>query len=227
MLLSASKLTACHRTLTPLEIHAGHTPMPVRSVPAHRASLLKPSPAIHHRIIMASKPKKHTTAPFRVWQWNCRGYRRKRGELTQFIATQPHPPDVIALQEVHCTPTLSGYNAYIDKYDTTKSHLAATLVSKHITVVEHTLDSSNIPHVLLEIVPRARSQTSLFLLNIYSAPKSRRDDFGQLFAAASKQAKKLIILGDFNAYHPAWGYQTESPKGRRLAHVMTFHQEAF
>ncbi|KAH6947440.1 hypothetical protein HPB50_019029 [Hyalomma asiaticum] len=81
--------------------NVGHTPMPVRSVPAHRPSLLKPSPAMLHRIIMASKPKKHTTAPFRVRQWNCRGYRRKRGELTQFIATQPHPPD-------QCLPSSLG-----------------------------------------------------------------------------------------------------------------------
>lgn len=152
-----------------------------------------------------------------VWQWNCRGYRRKRGSLTQFIATQPHPPDVIALQEVHCTPTLPGYNTYTDTINNNTPHLAATLVSKHMTVIEHTLQSSPIPHVLLELVPCSRSSSSLFVLNIYSAPNARKHEFGHLFAHLCKHAKQMVIVGDFNASHPVWGYQMGTPKGRRLA----------
>ncbi|KAG0423620.1 hypothetical protein HPB47_000603 [Ixodes persulcatus] len=37
------------------------------------------------------------------------GYRRKRGALTQFLATLDEKPEVIAMQETACTPALSGY----------------------------------------------------------------------------------------------------------------------
>ncbi|KAH7940780.1 hypothetical protein HPB49_005616 [Dermacentor silvarum] len=44
------------------------------------------------------------------------------------------------------------------------------------------------------------------------------------FSAANKQAKKLIILGEFNASHPPWGYRTETPKGCRLALAIPLHR---
>lgn len=159
----------------------------------------------------------------RVWQWNCRGYRRKRGALMQFIATQRITPDVIALQEVQCTPTLPGYTTYTDVTNNTP-HRTATLVSKHVTVIEHTLQSTSISHVLLELVPCSRSSSSLYVLNVYSAPNARNDDFGHLFAQLCKLGKHIVIVGDFNAPHPAWGYATETPKGRRLAQVLAIHR---
>ncbi|KAH7944441.1 hypothetical protein HPB52_019711 [Rhipicephalus sanguineus] len=54
------ELTPFRMTQTPLEIHKGHTPIPVRVVQAQFPS----SPT--HRAIMACKPKKLVTTPFRV-----------------------------------------------------------------------------------------------------------------------------------------------------------------
>ncbi|KAH9379262.1 hypothetical protein HPB48_009165 [Haemaphysalis longicornis] len=83
--------------------------------------------------------------------------------------------------------------------------------------MDHTLSTERIPHVLTEILPADRNKSS-FVLNVYSAPKERRDYFGRLFTCALKEAKeRLIILVAFNAAHPTWGYQTQNPKGRRLA----------
>ncbi|KAH9378960.1 hypothetical protein HPB48_011295 [Haemaphysalis longicornis] len=59
---------------------------------------------------------------------------------------------------------------------------------------------------------------SFFVLNVYSAPKERTDSFERLLKYAPKEAKeRLNILGDCNAARPTWGYQTQNPKGRRLA----------
>ena len=165
------------------------------------------------------KPTRSIPQLLRVWQWNCRGYRRKRGALTQFLATQPNAPDIIALQEVQCTPTLSGYNTYADT--TNNIHRIAQL---HITVIEHTLQSSSISHVLLELVPCSRSNSSLYVLNVYSAPNARKDDFGHLFAQLCKLGKHILIVGDFNAPHTAWRYATETPKGRRLVQALAVHR---
>ncbi|KAG0423615.1 hypothetical protein HPB47_000616, partial [Ixodes persulcatus] len=45
-------------------------------------------------------------------QGSPQGYRRKRGALTQFLATQEQQPDTTALQEAGCAPSLSGYIAF-------------------------------------------------------------------------------------------------------------------
>lgn len=52
-----------------------------------------------------------------VWQWNCRGFQKKKGHLQLLIQhvgnNQPtHFPDIIALQETNCNVKLPGYKEY-------------------------------------------------------------------------------------------------------------------
>ena len=62
---------------------------------------------------------------------------------------------------------------------------------------------------------------SLFF-NIYSRPKSHKQTFIEIFRKARKQALNapLLIVGDFNARHPSWGYPQEDIKGRKLYDLM-------
>lgn len=106
-----------------------------------------------------------------VWQWNCRGFRRKRGSLQQYIATSTNPPDVILLQEVNCTPSLSGYSTLSGV-----SPLVGALVSKHVTCRMHTTNI-DIPHQILEIITQGKRSESLFILNAYSSPVRERTVF--------------------------------------------------
>ena len=55
------------------------------------------------------------------------------------------------------------------------------------------------------------------MLNIYSSP-AKRHRFASLFQATLKIARRqtLVVVGDFNAQHPDWGYKIERPKGRKL-----------
>ncbi|XP_037518367.1 uncharacterized protein LOC119395152 [Rhipicephalus sanguineus] len=57
----------------------------------------------------------------------------------------------------------------------------------------------------------------LFVLNVYSKP-SLQHRFRELFRKARAVAGDgpLLVAGDFNAPHAAWGYARETPKGRRL-----------
>lgn len=170
-------------------------------------------------------PKKHTRPkpePLRIWQWNCRSYRHKKGALLQYIATHSNSPDVVALQEVRCDPTLPGYSPYSNFRTDDQAPLVTTLVDKRIAVIDHSPSSpQNTPHVLLEIIPNSSTQTSVYVLNIYSAPQARQDSFDHLFNNTLSLAKRtrspVLIVGDFNAAHPSWGYMTENPKGRKLA----------
>lgn len=178
---------------------------------AHSSSTLTPS-------------EKHTTT---IWQWNCRGYRRKRGALMHYIGTKDFAPDIIALQEPNCPPSLSGYTMFMqmDSGPEATLYRAATLVAKHISVINHSFKQHrHIPHTLLEILPKKKTLPSLFVLNVYSSPSQKADDFRALFHDAIQvvqpRTNSLVIVGDFNAAHPTWGYVKENPKGRRLAQAI-------
>ncbi|KAG0441424.1 hypothetical protein HPB47_015951 [Ixodes persulcatus] len=166
--------------------------------------------------------KKHSppTAPVistRIWQWNCRGYRRKRGALTQYLSTHTQRPDAIAIQETNCAPNLSGYETYVQNTIHGDTPRVATLVAKHIPVIEHTMDRNK------------RGGTSLFILNIYSPPKSgKKDTFDNIFhdtiRIARPRENTFLIVRDFDAAHPAWGYEHETVKGRKLATTISRNQ---
>ncbi|KAG0430045.1 hypothetical protein HPB47_023042, partial [Ixodes persulcatus] len=147
-----------------------------------------------------------------VWQWNCRGYRRKRGSLTQFLATRDCKPVAIALQE-------TGN----ETEDEDEEPRVATLVAKHVPVIEHKL-AAPAPHVFRELLARGRGKCSLFLLNVYSSPKRTQDVFDKRFRYALRitcpRRNNLLILGNFNAPHGVLGYPRDTPKGRKLMVVI-------
>lgn len=86
-----------------------------------------------------------------------------------------------------------------------------------LTAIAHDLHLPNLnaEHQLVEILPNKQRRCSIFLLNVYSAEK-RSQRFALLFAKAATLAgcSPLIIAGDFNAPHTAWGYRLDSRKGR-------------
>lgn len=86
------------------------------------------------------------------------------------------PPDVIAIQETGSVPSQSGYNCHTSSADSG----VATLTAKSLTTVLHQIDGSNIDHNLIEILPAKRGQMSIFVLNAYSLPSRRKENFAYL-----------------------------------------------
>lgn len=158
--------------------------------------------------------RQHKDNRYTLWQWNCRGYRRKRAVLQQLLIGKDCP-DVIALQETGGIAKLSGYQSF-----NTSGEKAGvtTLVKRNITAIAHDTGISHVEHVLLELTPNNKIKTSLFVLNIYSSPKQRKTRFGSLLQKTLRIANKqaVVVMGDFNAHHAAWGYQRECVKGREL-----------
>lgn len=71
-----------------------------------------------------------------VWQWNCRGFNRKRAELQFLIEQTEVPPDVIALQE-------PGKRVKCNGYQTLKAqdnHNTAILVQRNISAKHEQFD---------------------------------------------------------------------------------------
>ncbi|KAG0424693.1 hypothetical protein HPB47_028102 [Ixodes persulcatus] len=144
----------------------------------------------------------------------------RTGALTQFLATQEHQPDATALQEAGGVPSLSGYITFCQETTSEEEKPGvSTLVSKHIPVIEHSLETS-IPYVFLELLPQKRGHCSLFLLNVYSSPSKSKDTFNHLFRDALRIAcpkdNNILIVGEFIATHTTLGYAKASAKGRKL-----------
>ncbi|KAH7938730.1 hypothetical protein HPB52_000149 [Rhipicephalus sanguineus] len=151
----------------------------------------------------------------RVKEWNCRGFSRKRAVLQSFL-TNGDKPEVIALQECGKNAKLASYKSYAGRWENTK---VVTLVKRNVTALQHETGLMQMDHVLIELVPRKRMDKNLFVLNVYSSPRQRRNCcFDDLFAKVRMIAKDspLLVVGDFNAHHPAWGYRFVQVKGREL-----------
>lgn len=151
-----------------------------------------------------------------VWQWNCRGLHRKKNVLQQFIRSHPEKPHVILLQETLTdTVTLPGYKSHT-RYEDGKRGIS-TLVTNKYTFIVHdlNLESNKVEHSLVEIIPSGQFKTSVFILNIYSTPKDLRQRFAAIINRAVSKAKTfpLLVAGDFNAPHQAWGYTQANRKG--------------
>ncbi|KAG0439854.1 hypothetical protein HPB47_016503 [Ixodes persulcatus] len=161
-----------------------------------------------------------------VWQWNCRGFQRKRAHLEQFIKTKnsDEVPDVVCLQETGAFAKLSNYKSFSDLEDASgvnskQKPTVATLVRRNLPAIRRDtgVSAPYAAHVLVELIPDRKHRThSTFILNV-SSPRNTHK-FGKLLRKTLELArgKALVIVGDFNAHHPEWGYKRDTIKGRNL-----------
>lgn len=151
-----------------------------------------------------------------IWQWNCRSYRNKRPSLLAYA--QQHSPDIIALQEVDAAPiTLQGYKSH----QTEPTSRTAILIRTAHAVQTHSLPT-DLDCTFVELLPPKKTQPSLYILNIYSTPRQPLHGIQALLQTLRQRTRghRLILLGDFNAPHTAWGYRYDTPKGQRLFHAL-------
>ncbi|KAM7311591.1 uncharacterized protein ISCGN_008498 [Ixodes scapularis] len=119
---------------------------------------------------------------------------------------------------------MAGYAAFAYTYPTQPStskrqhkqtSTVVTFTQRNLAVTQHEIEDTLIPHVFLEIHPHKKGRPSIYVLNAYSSPK---DSSKQAAALIHKTAilagtAPLLIAGDFNARHQAWGYPRSLPKG--------------
>ncbi|KAH9379406.1 hypothetical protein HPB48_015331 [Haemaphysalis longicornis] len=78
---------------------------------------------------------------------------------------------------------------------------------------------------MIEIVPNVKWSARLFILKVYDSPSGYKQPFNTLISKAAMLARNvpIVLAGDFNAAHEAWGYQktTVQEKGPRLLQVVT------
>lgn len=151
-----------------------------------------------------------------IWSWNCRSLHNKHATLTLYIKAALVPPDVICLQEVGARPkTVSGYKLYMDP-NTPK---IATLVRKELAATCITAPNEETQHLIVTLWPAKKGRPRQVICNIYSPPQDRKAEFSNIFHYLNNKLQprdRLIITGDFNAWHTTWGYSADRPKGTRL-----------
>lgn len=152
-----------------------------------------------------------------IWQWNCRGFKKKKALLQQHILNQGEPPLAVALQETGKPPIkISGYRTFDNGRG--ENCRVATLVKNNIAVIEHDVSTDEVEAVLVEILTGKKNRGSIFVLNAYSPPRHKKAQFETAIKKALRAAKScpLLVLGDFNAKHHEWGYTKIDRKGRML-----------
>lgn len=162
-----------------------------------------------------SNTSRHIPNQLEIWQWNCRSFHKKAPSLQLFIQNSPTSPDVICLQETGTgSNNLKGYY----QISNPESPRIAVYASKTLAFVVHSTSVTGINHVLLEVLPQKRGKKSTFILNLYSPPRARQEQFGPIFRECARIAgnNQLVVLGDMNAPHTAWGYKMDTRKGTSL-----------
>ncbi|KAG0416477.1 hypothetical protein HPB47_006376 [Ixodes persulcatus] len=164
---------------------------------------------------MAPRPQE-----IKIWQWNCRGYKIKRGSLQFHIQQLSEKPDVIVLQEASHPINIAGYTPFIPPNTDPKKTISvtATSVQRNIVAIQHEIEDTRIQHTQVEIPPRKKGGGKVCILNVYSSPKDKTKATSDIIRKAVKLAGKsqLVVVGDFNAHHSVWGYRKAHIKGTAL-----------
>lgn len=159
-----------------------------------------------------------------VWQWNCASFKRRRAPLQQFVSSQEVKPHVILLQEtLGESLSFTGYRVISEREEGKRG--LATLVARKCSYQLHKLQigKTRAEVIMVEIIPNNWLKNSVFILNIYSSPADYRQAYASILAKAVALAKgsPLVVAGDFNAPHGAWGYTRQSAKGVNLLQAVT------
>ncbi|XP_040069898.1 uncharacterized protein LOC115329459 [Ixodes scapularis] len=159
--------------------------------------------------------------------WNCRGLRRKKGLLQQFIHKQTNKPDIILVQEANSPITLPGYDHFMQGSITKKdrqtpqgTHIPVTTityVARHIPAIQ--IDTASINNSTQEqvIVQCRLNNRDVIIANVYWSPGLDWPSVRWIDAYTQQHKHMDIILaGDFNAHNTSWGYTRTTKTGMRL-----------
>lgn len=155
-----------------------------------------------------------------IWQWNCRSFSNKKGDLLQFYQHSTIKPDIILLQEPNGKAKLPGFISYEDP----TGRSTATLIKNNIAATHHITPQRGLEHTLTEVHPKSvnKHEGGLFILNCYCRPRAKKpwgldDTFTEAIRlATAKPNSTLLIAGDFNAAHQTWGYHWNSARGKEI-----------
>lgn len=156
-------------------------------------------------------------SPTHILQWNCRGIINKRAELSLKLQKVLIP--ILALSEgaLPGMESLPGYIKYTAPSIPSFPHGSAALYVHH-TIPQYRIDPSSlasIHHGCVAVkVKLGKLQLTVASVYVRSLRSASCDNLlGDICALTSDS---LVICGDFNAHHQAWGSATSNKRGCTL-----------
>ena len=151
-----------------------------------------------------------------ILQWNCRGIRTSALDL-QACVRQTRPL-AICLQETKLSPesyfSMKGYSIFRkDLTVNTISHGGVLLAVHHSVPVKQVPLVTSLQAVAARLCFIHREVT---VCSIYCPPGVALP-LVELHQLIAELPPPVLILGDFNSHHSAWGCDSTCPRGRRLA----------
>ena len=149
-----------------------------------------------------------------VIQWNIRGIKNKKDELTQLMST--YKASVVALQET-LMPTeylhkIANYSVLgKDGTHNRRSHGGVALYI-HTDVHYSPIFLST---TLQAVAATVQLKSRVTICNIYNS-RSHQFSLTDLQHLYNQLPQPCILLGDFNAYHPLWGCSSVDARGQIL-----------
>lgn len=160
-----------------------------------------------------------------VVQWNCRGLTSKVTEINLRIKEGKLFPWAFLLQEHNALCRISGFCGYHTPSIPDRRHIDNSLYPGKAAVYVN----SSVPHTSLNLqkwcntrqeVVAALTQparTPVILVSYYGRPSSSSPNLGWLrHLRAAHPSVPILVGGDFNGAHSAWGYSADSPRGTHI-----------
>lgn len=155
----------------------------------------------------------------KILQWNCRGYRRNYNDLSTLIAN--HQPACICLQE----SLLGDTHPRPPKQYTIESHNPANLHHPGnglVTLIhrDYAINRLNLNTPLQALTTRIQFKHQLITVcNLYIHPNEALSQ-ADLQNLINQLPPPFLVLGDFNAKHPAWGGDNTNQHGRIVEQIL-------
>ena len=149
------------------------------------------------------------SSPLTVAQWNAEGISRKKLELQKFLYT--HSIDVVCIQETHLNPEnrfcIRGYETFrLDR----QGHKGGIIicVKNSLASTEIERSAENTEYLTIKIFTKP---DSTYITNVYSP-----NDQNLNLETLQTQENRHLIVGDFNAHSPSWGYISMDTRGEEI-----------
>ncbi|KAH8030595.1 hypothetical protein HPB51_010416 [Rhipicephalus microplus] len=87
-----------------------------------------------------------------------------------------------------------------------------------LTRTAHEIEDIGIKRTIAEIIPTRKTEQRLYLANLYSPPPGQLHQYDHFVYELHQKVNgnRLVIVGDINAPHAAWGYHNTTKKGARV-----------
>ncbi|KAG0414657.1 hypothetical protein HPB47_008176 [Ixodes persulcatus] len=164
---------------------------------------------------------------FRILQLNCRSLTKRKNEFQLRLAQHRHSYDAILMQETNVKdPRLSAYNYFHNPAIERKYTKAGPPEARGLATVylKRTLPHAQIdtqkwctPDQEVTAVRTLMDNHKLILVSAYVRPTAEDPNLSWLEELRTAYPdNRMVIGGDFNAYHREWGYDDDDQRGARL-----------